>query len=100
MFASSARMVRKMFLPFYSKDARNKVFWMSPISQVAGGFGVAALPHEFALQERGPPKIRMQVCGTKAKRFYKVCEWCCSEQSEVVQSRTIVLYSSTLNYHA
>mmetsp|Transcript_17555 Transcript_17555/g.40639 ORF Transcript_17555/g.40639 Transcript_17555/m.40639 type:complete len:152 (-) Transcript_17555:10-465(-) len=41
MFASSARMVRKMFLPFYSK-------------------------------ERGPPKIRMQVCGTKAKRFYKV----------------------------
>ncbi|KAL8425476.1 hypothetical protein Efla_002597 [Eimeria flavescens] len=34
-------MVRKMFLPFFSKD-------------------------------RGPPRIRMQVMGTKGKRFYKV----------------------------
>ncbi|CDJ64981.1 ribosomal protein S16, putative [Eimeria necatrix] len=34
-------MVRRMFLPFYSKD-------------------------------RGPPRIRMQVMGTKGRRFYKI----------------------------
>mmetsp|Transcript_55327 Transcript_55327/g.103795 ORF Transcript_55327/g.103795 Transcript_55327/m.103795 type:complete len:152 (-) Transcript_55327:85-540(-) len=41
MFCSTARFVRKMFLPFYSK-------------------------------ERGPPKIRQQVVGTRGRRFFKL----------------------------
>ena len=41
MFRSSSCLVRRMFLPFYSK-------------------------------ERGPPMIRQQVVGTKARRFYKL----------------------------
>ncbi|CAK0796653.1 unnamed protein product, partial [Prorocentrum cordatum] len=41
MFQSGPRLVRKMFLPFYSK-------------------------------ERGPPKIRQQVAGTRGRRFFKV----------------------------
>eukprot|EP00928_Gymnodinium_smaydae_P054289 TRINITY_DN38094_c0_g1_i1.p1 TRINITY_DN38094_c0_g1~~TRINITY_DN38094_c0_g1_i1.p1 ORF type:complete len:152 (-),score=22.81 TRINITY_DN38094_c0_g1_i1:45-500(-) len=41
MFLSAPRLVRRMFLPFYSK-------------------------------ERGPPRIRMQVAGTRGRRFYKL----------------------------
>ncbi|CAK9011794.1 30S ribosomal protein S16-2 [Durusdinium trenchii] len=41
MFRSTVCMVRKMFLPFYSK-------------------------------ERGPPKIRQQVVGTRGRRFFKL----------------------------
>mmetsp|Transcript_40566 Transcript_40566/g.121259 ORF Transcript_40566/g.121259 Transcript_40566/m.121259 type:complete len:152 (+) Transcript_40566:47-502(+) len=41
MFASAPRFVRRMFLPFYSK-------------------------------ERGPPKIRQQVAGTKGRHFFKI----------------------------
>mmetsp|Transcript_108203 Transcript_108203/g.304880 ORF Transcript_108203/g.304880 Transcript_108203/m.304880 type:complete len:152 (-) Transcript_108203:101-556(-) len=41
MFSSAPRLVRRMFLPFYSK-------------------------------ERGPPTIRQQVSGTRARRFFKI----------------------------